>query len=164
VSDQITKFLNNRHGGEDFTVVTQEQMIEVLTSILDVITFAVGALGGISLLVGGVGILTIMTIAVKERRAEIGLFTALGAERNQILMLFLSEAIVLSALGGLLGLFLGWSGATLINTFFPALPTHTPWHFVVMAEVLAITIGILAGVIPAKRAADLNPVDALHEE
>lgn len=164
VEAQITRFLRERHGSEDFTVVTQEQMLEVLTSILNVITFAVGALGGISLLVGGVGILTIMTIAVKERTAEIGLFSALGGERKHILLLFLTEAIVLSAIGGLLGLFLGWSGGLLIHTFVPALPVHTPWHFVIIAEAIAVAIGLVAGVIPAKKAASMNPVDALREE
>jgi len=164
VKEAISRLLEARHGSEDFSIVTQEQMLEVLTSVLDVITFAVGALGGISLLVGGVGILTIMTIAVKERTSEIGLFTALGAGRRQILLLFLSEAIVLSAIGGVFGLFIGWSGAQLIHIIVPAIPAHTPWHFVVLAELLAVVIGVLAGVIPARRAAGMNPVDALRTE
>ncbi|HEY5720421.1 MAG TPA: ABC transporter permease, partial [Gammaproteobacteria bacterium] len=102
-----------RHGQEDFTVVTQQQMLDVLDSVLGVLTFAVGALGGISLLVGGVGVLTIMTIAVTERTAEVGLLRALGAGSGQVLGLFLGEAVALAALGGLLGLLLGLGGVLL---------------------------------------------------
>jgi putative ABC transport system permease protein len=164
VAKNIMRLLEARHGSEDFTVTTQEQMMEVLDSVLDILTFAVGALGGISLLVGGVGILTIMTIAVKERTSEIGLLTALGAGRRQIMLLFLSEAMVLSALGGVFGLALGWSLAALIHLVVPAIPAHTPWHFVLMAEALAVSIGLLAGVMPARKAARMNPVDALRDE
>ncbi len=164
VSEQIKQTLMARHGEEDFTIVTQEQMLEVLSSVLNILTFAVGALGGISLVVGGVGILTIMTIAVKERISEIGLLTALGAERRQILILFLTEAMLLSALGGALGLILALSIAEIIHFAAPSIPVHTPWHFVVMAEGLAVVVGLLAGVLPARRAANMNPVDALRTE
>jgi len=164
VKEEISSLLQARHGTEDFTIVTQEQMLEVLGSVLGIITFAVGALGGISLLVGGVGILTIMTIAVKERTAEIGLLAALGAGKRQILLLFLSEAILLSTIGGFFGLIAGWSGAQLIHLLVPALPAHTPWHFVLIAEAMAFFIGLIAGVVPAKRAANMNPVDALRTE
>ncbi|MGD9385574.1 MAG: ABC transporter permease, partial [Thioalkalispiraceae bacterium] len=99
----IKRILTARHGREDFTITTQEQMLDVLGSILDVLTFAVGAIGGISLLVGGIGIITIMTISVNERTSEIGLIRALGARHSQILSLFLGEAVVLSAIGGLAG-------------------------------------------------------------
>ncbi len=164
VAEAIMRMLKARHGSEDFTVTTQEQMLEVLNSVLNILTFAVGALGGISLLVGGVGILTIMTIAVRERTSEIGLLTALGAGRRQVLLLFLGEAVVLSALGGVLGLSLGWALAALIQLAVPAIPAHTPWHFVVLAEFLAVLIGVLAGVLPARKAAGMNPVDALRTE
>jgi putative ABC transport system permease protein len=164
VKEQISSLLQSRHGTEDFTIVTQEQMLEVLGSVLGIVTFAVGGLGGISLLVGGVGILTIMTIAVKERTAEIGLFRALGAGKKQILLLFLSEAVLLSTIGGFFGLIAGWSGAQLIHLLVPALPAHTPWHFVLIAESMAFFIGLAAGVIPARRAANMNPVDALRTE
>ncbi|MDP2143930.1 MAG: ABC transporter permease [Gallionella sp.] len=160
----ITERLKERHGREDFTVISQEQALEVLGSVLDVITFAVGALGGISLLVGAVGILTIMTMAVTERTAEIGLLRALGARERQVLTLFLSEAILLSAMGGLMGLALGVGIAQGLHLLFPALPVHTPWLFAVLAELTAITIGLAAGVAPALRAARLNPVEALHAE
>ena len=136
----------------------------MLSSVLDVITFAVGALGGISLLVGAVGILTIMTMAVTERTAEIGLLRALGARERQVLMLFLGEAMLLSALGGLAGLALGVGVAQGLHLLFPALPVHTPWLFAVLAELTAVSIGLAAGVAPAMRAARLDPVEALHAE
>lgn len=164
VARQARQLLVARHGSEDFTIVTQDQMLEVLGSILGILTLAVGALGGISLLVGGVGILTIMTIAVHERTAEIGLLRALGAERRQILLLFIGEAIVLSSLGGLVGLLIGAGGAWLLGSLVPALPTHTPWHFVIFAELLAALIGLMAGVLPAHHAARLDPIEALRAE
>ena len=92
VAERVRELLIRRHGREDFTITTQDQMLEVLGSVLDVLTLSVAALGGISLAVGGIGILTIMTIAVRERRREIGLLRALGAGRDQILGLFLLEA------------------------------------------------------------------------
>jgi putative ABC transport system permease protein len=160
----ITERLKERHGREDFTIISQEQALEVLGSVLDVITFAVGALGGISLLVGAVGILTIMTMAVTERTAEIGLLRALGAREQQVLMLFLGEAIMLSGLGGVLGLAIGIGIAQGLHLLIPALPVHTPWLFAALAELTAITIGLAAGVVPAMRAARLDPVEALHAE
>jgi putative ABC transport system permease protein len=160
----ITALLKQRHGREDFTLIPQEKALEVLGSVLDVITFAVGALGGISLLVGGVGILTIMTMAVTERTAEIGLLRALGARESQVLTLFLGEAMLLSALGGLGGLILGVGIAQGLHLLIPALPVHTPWLFAVVAELSAISIGLAAGVAPARRAARLDPVEALHTE
>ncbi len=164
VAGAIRQRLLERHGREDFTLVTQEDMLKTLSNILNVLTLAVGALGGISLLVGGVGIVTIMTIAVSERTAEIGLLVALGARRRTILFLFLGEAIALSGLGGLLGLGLGIGLAQLIHFALPALPVHTPLSFVLLAEALALFIGLAAGVLPARRAATLNPVDALRSE
>jgi putative ABC transport system permease protein len=164
VSDQIKKILIVRHGSEDFTITTQEKMLEVLGSILNILTLAVGGLGGISLLVGGVGILTIMTIAVNERTNEIGLLRALGSEQKQILGLFLGEAVVLASIGGLAGLVLGVGGAWVLGFLVPALPTHTSWAYLLAAELLAASVGLLAGVLPARRAAALNPVDALRSE
>jgi len=160
----ITRVLTARHGSEDFTLTTQEQMMEVLGSVLNVLTIAVGALGGISLIVGGVGILTIMTIAVHERTTEIGLLRAIGAGRGQILALFLGEAVVLSALGGLAGLIIGTTGAVLLNIVVPALHTHTPWIYVLLSECTAVLIGLMAGVLPARHAAMLNPIEALRAE
>jgi putative ABC transport system permease protein len=164
VSDQIKKILIARHGTEDFTITTQEKMLEVLGKILNILTLAVGGLGGISLLVGGVGILTIMTIAVNERTNEIGLLRALGSEKNQILGIFLGEAVILASMGGLAGLVLGVGGAWLLGFLVPALPTHISWTYIIAAELLAAGIGLLAGVLPARRAAALKPVDALRSE
>jgi putative ABC transport system permease protein len=164
VVKRVTTLLVTRHGTEDFTVTTQEQMMEVLGSVLNILTVAVGALGSISLLVGGVGILTIMTIAVNERTAEIGLLRAIGANRGQILGLFIGEAVVLASIGGLAGLVIGVGGAWLLGLVVPALPTHTSWLYVFVAEILAVLIGLFAGVQPAFRAAGLNPVEALRAE
>lgn len=160
----IRRVLTTRHGREDFTITTQEQMLEILGSVLGVLTLAVGALGSISLLVGGVGILTIMTIAVNERTAEIGLLRALGAERRQILGLFLAEATALAAAGGFAGVVAGAGGAWLLGTLVPALPIHTPWSFALLAETVALMVGLVAGVLPAQRAAGLDPVEALRAE
>jgi putative ABC transport system permease protein len=153
-----------RHGHEDFTLVTQEQMLDVLDSVLGVLTFAVAALGGISLLVGGVGVLTIMTIAVTERTGEVGLLRALGAGQGQVVGLFLGEAAVLAGLGGLLGVAFGAGGALLLGLLVPALPVAVSWFYLGLAEGLALLIGLLAGVIPARRAAGLEPVEALRAE
>lgn len=164
VVDAIKTTLTHRHGREDFTVVTQEDMLATLSNILDILTAAVGALGGISLVVGGVGIVTIMTIAITERTNEIGLLVALGAPRKTILALFLGESMVLAATGGLIGLLLGTGCAQLLHLLFPDMPVHTPWHFVVGAELAAVTIGLLAGVLPARHAARLDAIDALRAE
>jgi putative ABC transport system permease protein len=164
VVDSIKRSLIARHGREDFTITTQQQMLDVLGAVLNVLTFAVAAIGGISLLVGAIGIVTIMTIAVNERTNEIGLLRALGARQGQVLSLFLGEAIVLAALGGISGLALGIGLAQLLHFALPALPVHTPWLFVVLAEAIAIVIGLAAGVLPAHRAAHLDPIEALRTE
>ena len=139
-------------------------MLDVLGSVLNVLTFAVAAIGGISLLVGAIGIVTIMTIAVNERTREIGLLRALGASRGQILGLFLGEAMILAAIGGFSGLAFGLGLARLLNLLLPALPVHTPWLYALLAEISAVLIGLAAGVLPARRAARLDPVTALHTE
>ncbi len=160
----VKRVLVARHGGDDVTITTQDQMLDVLGSILDVLTFAVGALGGISLLVGGVGIFTIMTIAVRERTNEIGLLRALGAKRAQILALFLGEAVMLATIGGLGGLAAGSGVALLLEITLPTLPIHTPVAYVLLAEAAALLIGLTAGVLPARQAAFLEPVEALRTE
>jgi putative ABC transport system permease protein len=164
ISERVNRILTDRHGYEDFTITTQEEMLETLGTILNILTLAVGAVGGISLVVGAVGILTIMSIAVNERTSEIGLLRALGARRSQVLALFLGEAVVLSAVGGLAGLALGVGGAWLLGMAIPGLPVHTPWEYVLLAEGMAAMIGVVAGVAPARSAAMLDPVEALRGE
>jgi putative ABC transport system permease protein len=164
VSATIKSALMTRHGREDFTLVTQADMLRSLSKILNVMTMAVGALGSISLLVGGVGIVTIMTIAVTERTSEIGLMVALGAPRRTILGIFLGEAVVLSAIGGVFGLLIGMGLAQIAHLAIPALPVHTPIKFVLLAEAIAVAIGLLAGVLPARRAAGMDAVEALRTE
>ena len=164
VEQGIKRILIARHGAEDFTVTPQQKMLEVFGTVLDAITFAVAAIGAISLVVGGVGILTILTIGVAERTSEIGLLRAVGATRRRILLLFLGEAAVLAAIGGAAGLALGWSIAVVLKIALPALPVHTPWLYAVLAELVAVAVGLAAGVMPARRAARLDPLEALRSE
>lgn len=164
VATQLRRALMARHGVEDFTVTPQKQQLEVLDSILAVLTFAVAALGSISLLVGGVGILTLMTITVAERTGEIGLLNALGARRAQIMVLFLVEAMFLALLGGGAGLALGLGAAGALHAVLPALPVSLAWDYVLAAETVAAVIGLAAGVDPARRAAGMDPVQALRAE
>ncbi|MGE3171989.1 MAG: ABC transporter permease [Planctomycetota bacterium] len=164
VAAAIRRALLARHGREDFTVTAQQQMLDVLGSVLSVLTLGIAALGGISLLVGGVGILTILTIAVAERTGEIGLLRALGATRRQVLGLFLAEAAAMAALGGVLGLLLGLGAAWLLHLLVPALPVATTVLHAAVAEGVAVGTGLLAGTAPALRAARLDPIEALRAE
>ncbi len=164
VVDDARRILVARHGREDFTITPQQKMLDTLTTVLDVLTFAVVALGGISLLVGAVGMVTLMHIAVAERVAEIGLLTALGATRARILILFLMESVVLSMLGGLSGLAIGTTIAWLLKMLVSDLPVKTQWSYVLVAFGVSVLIGLAAGIIPAIRAARMNPVDALRTE
>jgi putative ABC transport system permease protein len=164
VVEGLRRILVARHGGEDFTIVTQQQMLDVLGSIVDVLTFGVAVLGGISLLVGGVGIFTIMTIAVRERTAEIGLLRAIGARRSRIAQLFLGEAMLLSAAGGLGGLAVAIATVLLTQWALPAMPATISPLYVGLALLIAIAIGLVAGVLPARNAAHLEPLDALRAE
>lgn len=162
IVESIRKHLIKRHGTEDFTVTSQTDILGTLGSILTILTALVAGLGSISLLVGGVGIFTIMSIAVNERIKEIGLLRALGASRKQINFLFLLEAALLSGLGGLAGMIIGLAIAWLLHFFIPALPVSVSWDYVLLSELIAIGTGMLAGLIPARRAAAMAPVDALR--
>jgi len=164
IEKAIKKMLIAKHGQEDFTVISQNQMLETMSSVLNILTLAVGALGSISLLVGSVGILTIMTIAVSERISEIGLLRAIGAEQQAIFWLFLSEALTLSISGGAIGIALGIALVQVIGFFVPALPVQLAWIYIVAAFAISLLVGILAGVIPAMKAARLKPLDALRTE
>ncbi|PPD34857.1 MAG: peptide ABC transporter permease [Methylomonas sp.] len=164
VQNRIKQRLIARHGREDFNLISQNQMLEKMDSILNILTLAVAALGGISLLVGSVGIITIMTIAVSERVPEIGLLRAIGAERKIIFRLFLAEALTLSATGGFIGVLAGIGLVGVISTVLPALPVELAWSYVIAAFALSLLIGIVSGVIPAIKAARLDPLQALHSE
>ena len=164
IVDEIRKHLIKRHGAEDFTITSQTDILDTLGSILTILTAVVAGLGSISLLVGGVGIFTIMTIAVNERIKEIGLLRALGASKRQVTLLFLFEAAVLSGLGGIAGMAAGLGIAWLLHFAIPALPVSVSWDYVILAEIIAVVTGMIAGLIPARRAAEMVPVDALRSE
>ena len=164
IERSIKRLLIARHGSEDFSLITQDQMLKSMDSILSILTLAVGALGGISLLVGSVGILTIMTIAVSERTSEIGLLRAIGAERKDIFRMFLTEALVLSLAGGCLGVLFGIFVVQLIAMTVPALPVQLAWLYIIVTVVVSVFIGMITGVIPAIKAARLNPLEALRAE
>lgn len=164
VEAAVTRMLVARHGQEDFTLITQNQMLETMDSILNVVTLAVAGLGGISLIVGSVGILTIMTIAVSERISEIGLLRAIGAEQATIFQIFLAEALMLSLVGGSGGIVLGIGTAQLIKWAVPQLPVELAWLYILGAFFVSILIGIVTGVVPAMKAARLEPLEALRTE
>ncbi|MGJ0516333.1 MAG: ABC transporter permease [Methylomicrobium sp.] len=164
VQNAVKRLMIARHGLEDFTIITQNQMLETMDSVLNILTMGVAALGGISLLVGSVGILTIMTIAVSERVSEIGLLRAVGAERRVIFRLFLGEALALSLAGGLAGVVAGILVIETIGYALPALPVELAWGYIVSAFAVSLLIGIAAGVAPAIKAARLEPLEALRTE
>lgn len=164
MEQNVKRMLIARHGDEDFTIITQDKMLEVLDTILNILTLGVAAIGSISLVVGAVGIVTIMTIAVTERTAEIGLLRALGAKQIHILSLFLGEAVVLSGIGGLCGVAATVTLVYLINLFLPDLPLQVAWYYIGLALGLSAVIGIIAGITPAMHAAKMHPLEALRTE
>jgi len=165
VKNRVRSALILRHGGqEDFTVFTQTEMLDVLSRILGVVTLAVGGIGAISLLVGAIGILTMMWISVGERTAEIGLARAIGASRAQVVRLFLIEAALLSLAGGVIGVLAGVGVGWLLRLAVPALPLRTAPEFVAAALAVSLAVGLTAGLLPARRAAALDPVEALRAE
>jgi len=151
-----------RHGGEkDVTVITQDAVLSTFDRILTALTMAVGGIAAISLAVAGVLIMNVMLIAVAQRVKEIGLLKALGAPGKQIRNLFFAEAALLSGIGSLAGLLLGYSGSIIIGQIYPTLPVSPPWWAVIAACATALGTGILFSVWPARRAARLDPVAAL---
>jgi putative ABC transport system permease protein len=165
VQADIRRILTERHDGEeDFTVTSQEAMLETSGNIMRVVTMAVGAIAGISLLVGAIGILTMMWIAVGERRGEVGLVRAMGASRAQVRTLFLVEAAVLATLGGLAGVAGGLGICAALGVFVPGLPVETPVRFMAAAVAVSFGVGVVSGVLPARRAAEVAPIDALRAE
>ena len=165
IAAEVKRVLADRHSGEeDFTVTTQEAMLEVFGNVMGVVTMAVGAIAGISLVVGAIGILTMMWISVSERGVEIGLVRAVGASRGQVAMLFLAESAGLALVGGIAGLLLGLGIGAALRWIVPGLPVETPLRFVAAALVTSLGVGLLSGVLPARRAARLDPIEALRSE
>lgn len=165
VVEGVRALLTDRHRGkEDFSITTQSGMLEVFGNVMNIITLAVGAIAGVSLLVGAIGILTMMWIAVGERTNEIGLIRSIGATRRQVVLVFLTEAAALASLGGLLGLAIGLGICALLRAAIPGLPVHTPIEYAAAAIAVSTATGLASGVVPARRAAGLDPVEALRAE
>jgi putative ABC transport system permease protein len=149
---------------DDFTILSQNDLLATFGQISAAITLFLGAIAGISLLVGGIGIMNIMLVTVTERTREIGLRKAVGAKRRDILTQFLIEAMTLSVLGGLIGLGLGAAGSQAVAGFQPDLPVNVTWGNVLLATGFSAAIGLFFGMYPAIRASALNPIDALRYE
>jgi putative ABC transport system permease protein len=160
--EEIRRIIKERHEGEDdVTIITQDALLSTFDRILRVLTVAVGGIGAISLVVAGVLIMNVMLVSVTERTAEIGLLKALGAAQRTIQTLFLAEASALSALGGLAGVVLGRAGAWALGRIYPVLAVSPPSWAVAAALGTAIGTGLIFGILPARRAAALDPVTAL---
>ncbi len=172
-SDEIKQIMQTRHnipvgGDNDFTVFTQADMLQTASSITGILTIFLGGIAGISLLVGGIGIMNIMLVSVAERTREIGLRKALGARKRDILTQFLAESSLLSLLGGVIGIMLGWLISYIVgrvaiatgNAFYPSITTSS----VLLATIFSAAIGMFFGIYPANRAASLQPVEALRYE
>lgn len=149
---------------DDFTILSQAEVVGALGQITGVLTTFLGVIAGISLLVGGIGIMNIMLVSVTERTREIGLRKAVGAKRRNILWQFLTEAVILSSVGGLIGLALGAAGAYLISGLSDTLDATVAWNSVILAILFSAAVGLFFGIYPATRAAGLNPIDALRYE
>ena len=160
----IKRLIIDRHGSEDVTITTQANMLETLNDIMQWLKFTVAAFGGISLLVGGVGIFTIMTVAVNERTSEIGVLRAVGASQKEIRDVFLLESIFLAILGAVLGLSIGFAAIYVALLFYPDMPIAIAWDYIVYAVLISLSIGLLAGFLPARAAAQLDPVEALRTD
>ncbi|MCK6445433.1 MAG: ABC transporter permease [Planctomycetes bacterium] len=157
--------LAERHDGElDVTLSSQADMLALVDEVLDVLTRGVLAIAAISLLVGALGILTIQWVSVHERTAEIGLVKALGASDRQVELLFLAEAGALSLSGGVVGVLVALGLGELVHLVRPEFPLVTPSWSAPLALATALAVGVLAGVLPARKAARLDPVEALHAE
>jgi len=162
---QVKDLLIRRHGNrEDFTVTSQGAILSAFTTILNILTAALGGIAGISLLVGGIGIMNIMLVSVRERTREIGIRKAVGARRRDILGQFLLESVVLSTLGGILGILVGVGGAKGLSLLFVYLPTRVSLWSVLLAFGFSAAVGVFFGVYPARRAAHLDPIQALRYE
>ncbi len=161
VTEEVKKILGKRYDKDAFSVMEQTELMNSISSIFNIVNTVLIAIAAISLVVGGIGIMNIMYVTVTERIKEIGIRRALGARKNDILLLFLVEAIILSVLGGLLGLLLSYAIVLLIQPLFPA---YIDISAVILALGVSSLIGIVFGVFPAKKAADLSPIDAIRYE
>lgn len=158
----IKETLRLRHQGkEDVTVITQDAILKTFDKILSALTFAVGGIAAISLAVAGILIMNVMLVAVSQRTSEIGLLKSLGASSRSILILILVEAILLSLLGAAIGMIIGHTGSWAIRYAFPILPAYPPLWASVTSLMVALITGILFSLLPAKKAAQLDPVAAL---
>lgn len=170
VTERIRRVLRQQRGlrsgqADDFRVQTAEQLTESFNAIVNTVTAVAGGIVGISLLVGGIGIMNIMLVSVTERTREIGILKALGATRGDILLQFLIEAVLLCLLGGLIGLALGYGVGALAATLLPGFPpAHVPLWAIVLSVGFSAAVGIVFGILPAAKAAQLDPIDALRYE
>jgi putative ABC transport system permease protein len=167
---ELKAILRARHGlapsqADDFTIRSQVQIMEMVQQTTGTFTILLGSIAAISLIVGGIGIMNIMLVSVTERTREIGIRKAVGAKRRDILMQFLVEAVVLSSMGGIVGVLVGWGSAQLLSRLASELLSTlvTPGS-VVMALGVSLAIGLFFGIYPANRAARLNPIEALRHE
>lgn len=170
VSERIRRVLRQQRGlspgqRDDFRVQTAQQLTDGFNNIVATVTAVAGGIVGISLLVGGIGIMNIMLVSVTERTREIGILKALGATRSDILLQFLIEAVVLSLLGGLIGLGIGYGIGALAATLMPGFPpAHVPIWAIFLAVGFSASVGIVFGILPAAKAAQLDPTEALRYE
>ena len=165
----IENLLRERHDityldEDDFSVINQADILDIFGSITSVLTTFLGGIAAISLLVGGIGIMNIMLVSVTERTREIGLRKAVGAKRRDILLQFLVEAMVLSLIGGIIGMILGFAGAQLLASLAKDLNAVISWDSVLLATGFSALVGLFFGIYPALRAAQLHPIDALRYE
>ncbi len=160
--EQIKALLTERHDEEDFSCISQDAVVNSLSSILRMLTLAVAGIAAVSLAVAGIGIMNVMLVSVSERTDEVGLLKALGATQRQILAIFLVEAALLSTTGGFVGLILGTTIVMLGNFLYPAVDLVTPVWAIGAVLLLSLSTGIIFGVLPAWRAAELDPVAALQ--
>ncbi|MDQ7050847.1 MAG: ABC transporter permease [Enterobacterales bacterium] len=170
IKDRLVRILRKNHRlekdeADDFKIQTSEQLTSGISNIIDTMTVVLGGIVSISLLVGGIGIMNIMLVSVTERTREIGICKAIGAKRHHILMQFLIEAIVLSLLGGIIGIILGYALGMLAAASIPGFPpANVPLWAIGIAFGFSAFVGILFGIIPAAKAANLDPIDALRYE
>ncbi len=168
VQDDITTLLLQRHGisdptQADFSILNQASIVSTASSVTGTFTTLLAAIAAISLLVGGIGIMNMMLTTVTERTREIGLRKAIGAKKGDITLQFLAESVMLTFTGGFIGIVVGWLGAFLIS-LFTGITTSVSVPYIVLAFFVSAGIGIIFGYYPARRAAGLNPIEALRYE